>query len=38
VPDLMRAPDGHLQACFLDDDTKARELDKLRAAMLAEAS
>jgi peptide/nickel transport system ATP-binding protein len=38
VPELLPGTDGHLQACLLDDETKERELTKLRATMLAEAS
>jgi hypothetical protein len=33
-----QADASHLDACFLDDETKEREAEKLRAGRLAEAS
>jgi hypothetical protein len=40
VPDLEPVSNdpGHVQACYLDEDTKERELTKLLAGTLAEAS
>jgi peptide/nickel transport system ATP-binding protein len=40
VPELLEVPNDpeHLQACFLDEETKQREADKLMAEIMAEAS
>jgi peptide/nickel transport system ATP-binding protein len=40
VPELVQVPNDpeHLQACFLDEETKLREADKLLAGIMAEAS
>jgi hypothetical protein len=39
-PELLPTPDdpAHTQACFLDEDVKRREAEKLLAGTMAEAS